>query len=101
MQLPSQSICKLLWYQPITEENRGDHVRHHSQDTHEYYVYTERMLPVASAVWSKDKIINILQAFDLLLTEYGCFRISEKMICQNEKKELRLWINEQPARNRP
>lgn len=49
------------------------------------------MLPLQQ--WNKDKLIMALQGFHKLLSIHGPFKITERMICEDETNEVKVWIS--------
>lgn len=63
------------------------------------YLYTDRMLPLKQ--WNKDKFILAVQGIHQLVSVHGPFKIAERMICENELEEVKVWVSENPINNHP
>ena len=65
---------------------------------HKYEVYTDAVHPVGKNEWVRvDSALLVLKAFRRLSNTYGFFRVDEKMVRMNQKNELKIWMNANPA----
>lgn len=49
--------------------------------------------------WTREKIIDVISAFKKLTQHYGLFKVRELCICENERKEVKVWVSENPVCN--
>ena len=84
-------ICRLLYFHldslPENNELRGMHL------------YTDRMLPLKE--WTRDKFIIAIQGLKKLVTIHGPFKITDRLIGENEKGEIKVWMSENSVNNHP
>lgn len=65
-------------------------------------VYTDRFLPINKDKWHPTTTaLSILKGFRRLSTPFGLMRVTPEMIGMNQRDELKVWINKNPALNEP
>ena len=65
-------------------------------------IYTDRFLPIRINKWQPTiTALSILKGFRRLSTSFGLMRVTSGMIGMNQKDELKVWINKNPACNEP
>lgn len=97
MASPQPHICRLLYFHPATPDQRNTH--DHEKDFREMYIYTDRILPIRT--WRRDRVLIALQGLRRLIGIHGPIKITERMICENEVGEVKVWISENPVNNHP
>jgi hypothetical protein len=63
------------------------------------HIYTDRIAPLRA--WRREKVVNVLQGLRKLIGIHGPIKITERMICENEVGDVRVWISENPVNNHP
>jgi hypothetical protein len=87
-------ICRLFYFHPAGTEHKGG-----QYSDREMFLYTDKMQPVKD--WSRERIKYMLIGLKRLVASYGPFRVCENNIKENERREIRVWISENPGRNHP
>lgn len=63
-------------------------------------MYTEKLYPITADVWvSTTSALSILKGFRRLSSSYGFMKINHHLIRVNNKKEIKVWINENVISN--
>lgn len=93
MQEHHNFIAKILYYEPA-EKNKI------VKEETKYFVYTERLYPLCNELWTPvTSALSILKGYRRLSSTYGAMRVYEGMVKVNFKKEIQVWINENPAKS--
>lgn len=63
-----------------------------------YQIFTDSIYPIMREHWVPvESVLTMLRGFRRLTTSHGFFRVSEDMVRMNEKFEIKVWINSNPA----
>ena len=85
-------ICRIEYFNQEDEE--GDNA-----GFHKFAVYTDHLFQIRENEWSIERFAHALEAMMTLISYYGYFRLTEKMVAVNERGETKVWISENSVNN--